>query len=186
MQNPPSQVDDFIPHLPRAGQALAGVLASMWVALNPAMQALWIMMFFNFGTGMIAAVIQNRFHGRIAWHGLMRKGLTMWIVLMVKYVAHLGGTNTDVSSGIAMMFVIYEFSSGVQNCGRAGVPLPPPLVTFMAKLRQMLGNDSQASDNTPGKSSQVVTLPTPPPGSSVSLETQAEVVVIPPAKHGEA
>jgi phage-related holin len=122
----------------------AGVIG-WWAGLDPVMQALLVLMSFDYVSGLFLAVKQRSFCFRRLYMGLFTKSLIYLIVqgtAFVSYSVHGGATvpipgtelSIPASSVVAAWFCVSEFASLVRNAQNYGVSLPP----ILAKLAEAL------------------------------------------------
>jgi toxin secretion/phage lysis holin len=119
---------------------------SVWASAPAAIQALMVLMFLDWFTGVINAKIAGTFCARIGLEGLWRKVLTLILVVAANRLIAPLHLPIDFASTIALAFDFNEFSSFVQNCAMAGVPIPPALLDVLMRARKLTGRSLSASD----------------------------------------
>lgn len=114
-----------------------------------AMTTLIIFMGLDYLTGLIvAAVFHNssksesgRLESRVGWKGLIRKGVTLAIVLVAYRLDLLIGT-TYIKDAVIIAFCANELISLIENAGLMGVPIPEPITKAIEVLKRK-GSDTE-------------------------------------------
>ena len=122
-----------------AGGAIANITGD-W---DGAMTTLLIFMALDYITGLVVAAVfgnSNKSEGgglesRAGWKGLIRKGVTLMIVLAAYRLDLLIGTNY-IKSAVIIAFCANEVISLVENAGLMGVPVPEVIVRAIEILKQ--------------------------------------------------
>ena len=114
-----------------------------------AMTTLIIFMGLDYLTGLIvAAVFHNssksesgRLESRVGWKGLIRKGVTLAIVLVAYRLDLLIGT-TYIKDAVIIAFCANELISLIENAGLMGVPIPA-VITKAIEVLKGKGSDAE-------------------------------------------
>lgn len=122
---------------------IGGAIASAFGGWSAGLTTLLIVMAIDYLSGLIVAGVFHKspksesgaLESRAGWKGLVRKGMTLLIVLI--------GCRLDILLGImyirdAMIiaFIINELLSITENAGLMGVPIPDTLKDAIELLRQ--------------------------------------------------
>lgn len=122
---------------------IGGAIASAFGGWSAGLTTLLIVMAIDYLSGLIVAGVFHKspksesgaLESRAGWKGLVRKGMTLLIVLI--------GCRLDILLGImyirdAMIiaFIINELLSIIENAGLMGVPIPKALENAIELLRQ--------------------------------------------------
>ncbi len=126
----------------------AGVLgsgfASVFGGWDAAIVTLVVFMAMDYVTGMLVAGVFKRspktegggLESRAGWKGLIRKGVTLLIVVVAARLDLLVGDQSFIRDGVVIAFLVNEVLSIVENAGLMGVPIPPVLVKAIEVLKQ--------------------------------------------------
>lgn len=122
---------------------IGGAIASAFGGWSAGLTTLLIFMAIDYLSGLIVAGVFHRspkseggaLESRAGWKGLVRKGMTLLIVLI--------GCRLDIMLGIMYIrdaliiaFIINELLSIIENAGLMGVPIPKALENAIELLRQ--------------------------------------------------
>ena len=120
------------------------MLLSLWVAVPAAMQALMVLMVLDYTTGLLLAVVKKRVNSREGLYGLIRKTLTLLLVVTAHYLVQSLHLPFDFSATVASAFALNEIISITENCAEAGVPIPSTLLDVLLRARRITGRGEQA------------------------------------------
>lgn len=132
----------------------AGVLGSGFASLfggwDAAIVTLLIFMAIDYVTGLMVAGIFKRspktdgggLESRAGWKGLIRKGVTLLIVLVAARLDLLAGDQSFIRDAVVIAFVVNETLSIIENAGLMGVPVPEVLVRAIEVLKKR-GEDDE-------------------------------------------
>lgn len=137
---------DFIPKL-SGGEAVAGVIlaaiAQAFGGWTQGMTFLVIAMAIDYASGLIVAAVfhaskkteTGRLESRAGWKGLIRKGMTLAIVLVA---AQLDITlkTTFIRDAIVIGFIANEVISIIENAGLMGIPITPAITNMIDLLKK--------------------------------------------------
>lgn len=122
---------------------IGGAIASAFGGWSAGLTTLLIFMAIDYISGLVVAGVFHRspksaggaLESRAGWKGLVRKGMTLLIVLI--------GCRLDIMLGIMYIrdaliiaFIINELLSIIENAGLMGVPIPKALENAIELLRQ--------------------------------------------------
>ncbi|MBO4853946.1 MAG: phage holin family protein [Oscillospiraceae bacterium] len=121
------------------GSAIAGAFGG-WTA---GLTTLAIFMAIDYVTGLLVAGVFHTsektetggLESRAGWKGLIRKGVTLLMVLIACRVDVLLGVNY-IRDGVVIAFCVNEAISIVENAGLMGVPVPKILSGAIELLRK--------------------------------------------------
>jgi len=132
------------------GAAGAGV-AAVFGGWSSGLTTLLIFMAVDYATGLTVAgvfhVSQKSADGclesKAGWKGLIRKGVTLLIVLVACRLDLLLGTDY-IRDAAVIAFCTNEALSITENAGLMGVPLPRVIVNAIALLRKNSGEEEDS------------------------------------------
>lgn len=122
---------------------IGGAIASAFGGWSAGLTTLLIFMAIDYISGLVVAGVFHRspkseggaLESRAGWKGLVRKGMTLLIVLI--------GCRLDIMLGIMYIrdaliiaFIINELLSITENAGLMGVPIPDTLKDAIELLKQ--------------------------------------------------
>lgn len=119
-----------------AAKWTVAVVASLWLTIPITVQTLVILMGFDFGTGIILAALSGKLSARTGSAGLLKKMLILILIAAAHYIIKPLGVGFDIGGIAASAFCITEMASIMENCDKAGVPIPKILVDTIAKARR--------------------------------------------------
>lgn len=121
---------------------IGGAIASAFGGWSAGLTTLLIFMAIDYISGLVVAGVFHRspkseggaLESRAGWKGLVRKGMTLLIVLI--------GCRLDIMLGIMYIrdaliiaFIINELLSSIENAGLMGVPIPDALKNAIELLK---------------------------------------------------
>lgn len=130
--------------LPATLKWMVAAVASLWITVPVAVQALVVLMGADYLTGISCALIQGNWNAREGFRGLARKILTLLLVAMAWYMAKAMHLGFDLGSTVAMAFSVNEAISITENCARAGVPIPDTLLVVVVRAKKLVGRSKTA------------------------------------------
>ena len=121
------------------GAAIAAVFGGWSAGLT----TLIIFMAVDYATGLIVAGVFHRspksdggaLESRAGWKGLVRKGMTLLIVLIACRLDVMLGVNY-IRDAVVIAFVVNETLSIIENAGLMGVPIPAAITKAIEMLRE--------------------------------------------------
>ena len=122
---------------------LGGLLSAAFGGWDAALSTLMLFMGADYVTGMLVAGVFHRspktpggaLESRAGWKGLVRKGVTLVVVLAACRLDRLLGADF-IRDGTVTAFVVNETVSILENAGLMGVPIPPALTRAIEVLRR--------------------------------------------------
>lgn len=120
------------------GAAIAGGFGGWSAGLT----TLLIFMAIDYATGLVVAGVfhaspkseTGALESRAGWKGLVRKGMTLLIVLIACRLDVMLGVNY-IRDAVVIAFVVNETLSIVENAGLMGVPIPAAITKAIEMLR---------------------------------------------------
>jgi len=149
-----------------AGIGIIGAfIASLYGGWTQGMTTLLMFMAIDYIMGLLVAGIwhkskkteDGRLESRAGWKGLVRKGVTMLIVLVAARLDMTIGT-TVIRDAAVIGFIANEGISIIENAGLMGVPLPAVIVNALEVLKHQAENTK-----VPGTQETVSVDPEDPP-----------------------
>jgi len=125
--------------------------------LYPLLGVLLLLIVLDIVTGTIAGAINGRLASVISYQGLLKKGIVVLAVVTAKVLEFVIPQAPLMALG-CLGFIAYELKSIVENCGKAGMPLPPRLKRAFEQF--------QESEELKAKSPTVVTVNVDTPSES--------------------
>lgn len=121
---------------------IGGFIAQLFGGWTAAMTTLVIFMGFDYITGLIVAGVfhksgkseSGRLESLAGFKGLLRKGVTLAIVLVAYRLDLLIGT-TYIKDAVIIAFCANEVISLIENAGLMGVPVPDTITKAIEVLK---------------------------------------------------
>ena len=144
---------------------IGAFIASLYGGWTDGMTTLLMFMAIDYIMGLLVAGIwhkskkteDGRLESRAGWKGLVRKGVTMLIVLVAARLDMTIGT-TMIRDTAVIGFIANEGISIIENAGLMGVPLPKVITNALEVLRKESENAK-----VPGTQESVLVDPEDPP-----------------------
>ena len=122
---------------------LGSGIATLFGGWDTALVTLIWFMGIDYVTGLLVAGVFKRspktegggLESRAGWKGLVRKGVTLLIVLVATRLDLLIGKGSFIRDAVVIAFVVNETMSILENIGLMGVPIPPVLVRAIEVLK---------------------------------------------------
>ena len=122
---------------------IGAAIASLYGGWSSGMTTLVILMIIDYVTGLLTAAVfgkskkteDGKLESRAGWKGLVRKCVTLLMVLVAVRIDMLIGTNF-VRDASVIGFSANELLSIVENAGLMGVPLPSVIVSAVEVLQK--------------------------------------------------
>ena len=149
-----NKITEFL-NVPSTTEISIGVIlaaiATAFGGWTEGMTALAICMIIDYITGLIVAGIfhnsqktdTGRLESNAGWKGLIRKGVTMLIVLVAAYVDRVIGT-TFIRDAVVIGFLVNEVISIIENAGLMGIPVPKAVTNMIELLKKR--SDEEADE----------------------------------------
>lgn len=96
-----------------------------------------LLMFIDYATGLIAAIIQQKLNSHIGFNGILRKSTILFVLIVAVLLDRLINQSTWVFRTVVAYFYIgNEGISILENCGKCGLPLPKRLMKALEQLKK--------------------------------------------------
>lgn len=138
--------------------AAAGILgsgiASLFGGWDTALVTLVWFMGIDYVTGMLVAGVFHKspktpgggLESRAGWKGLIRKGVTLLVVLVAARLDLLIGDRSFIRDAVVIAFVVNETMSIVENLGLMGIPVPGVIMKAIEVLKEKSGEEDGPND----------------------------------------
>lgn len=138
--------------------AAAGILgsgiASLFGGWDTALVTLVWFMAIDYITGMLVAGVFHKspktpgggLESRAGWKGLIRKGVTLLVVLVATRLDLLLGDNSFIRDAVVIAFIVNETMSIIENLGLMGIPVPKVLTRAIEVLKEQSGEEDEPHD----------------------------------------
>lgn len=122
------------------GSSVVGYMFGGW---DTAIQTLLIFMAIDFISALILAGVFHKssktesgaLESKTCWKGLMRKGMTLLIVMVATRLDMATGQNF-IRDAVCIAFIVNEAISIIENAGLMGVPIPDILMNAIDLLKR--------------------------------------------------
>ena len=129
---------------------MGAFIANMLGGWDTALQTLCIFMVVDYITGLIVAGVFHKsgktstgaLQSNACWKGLLKKGMTLLIILVAEQLDLVTGT-TFVRDGAIIAYTVNECLSIIENAGLMGIPIPNVLVEAMELLKKKNESDAK-------------------------------------------
>lgn len=121
---------------------LGAAIAAVFGGWSAGLTTLIIFMAVDYATGLIVAGVFHRspksdggaLESRAGWKGLVRKGVTLLIVLIACRLDIMLGV-TYIRDAVVIAFIVNEAISILENAGLMGVPIPAAITKAIELLK---------------------------------------------------
>lgn len=129
---------------------IGGIISELFGGWDAAMMTLVIFMALDYISGLIVAGMFQKsdktpsggLDSTACWQGLLKKGMTLVIVLVAVRLDLVLGTSF-VRDAVVIAYIVNETISIIENAGNMGLPVPEAL---MNAIDQLQGKDSRKED----------------------------------------
>lgn len=123
---------------------IGAFIAQLYGGWTLGMSALVITMCIDYITGLIVAGVfhkskkseDGRLESHEGWKGLVKKGVTMLLILVAVEIDKVLGIGTFTRDAIVIGFFANECVSVVENAGLMGLPLPSVIIEAIEVLKK--------------------------------------------------
>lgn len=137
----------------------------------PFVGTLVLLMGIDIATGVGAAIVKKAISSSVGTNGMVRKVMLLMMIGMCAAIEPYSN-GLPLSKLAAMAFIYVECTSIIENCARAGLPVPQVITDTLAKLKQAdkgAGAHPGPTQNININKADVVDIhPEKPPESSTS------------------
>ncbi len=135
---------------------IGGLIAQAFGGWSASMTTLIIFMAIDYITGLIVAGVFHKspktnsgtLESKAGWKGLIRKGITLLIVLVACRLDIALGI-TFIRDAVVIAFIVNEALSIVENAGLMGIKIPKAILNGIDVLKQKSDEESK-EDNSNG------------------------------------
>lgn len=125
-----------------AAGAVGALISAAFGGWTDSMTALIIMMAIDYATGLIVAGIfhrsrkteDGRLESKVGWRGLVKKGITLAVVLVACQLDKVLGTSF-IRDTVVIALITNEVISITENAGLMGIPMPRIIVNAIEVLK---------------------------------------------------
>lgn len=129
---------------------IGGAVTNIMGGWNGAMTTLLIFMALDYITGLVVAAVFHKssksesgsLESHAGWKGLIKKGVTLMIVIAAYRLDLLIGTDY-IKSAVIIAFCANELISLIENAGLMGVPIPEVITRAIEVLKQKGNGDEE-------------------------------------------
>ncbi len=122
---------------------IIATVASLWLAVPVTVQVLLILMGLDILSGFILAAIQKGLDSHAGFVGVLKKVLVLILIGAAHVVMKPMNFGFDVAAVVATAYCLNEAISIVENCARAGLPIPAPLVDALLQAKYITGRQKR-------------------------------------------
>lgn len=131
---------------------IGGFISTAFGGWNSAITTLVIFMGVDYVTGLITAGIfhksnkteSGKLESRAGWKGLLRKGITLLIVLVACRL-DIALNTTFIKDATVIAFICNEAISIIENAGLMGIPIPKVITRAIEVLKERNDKNEQSS-----------------------------------------
>ena len=132
----------------------ASALSALFGGFDMALATLMIFMGVDYITGLIVAGVFHKsgksktgsLESRAGWKGILRKGVTLLIVLVAARLDIIF-KSSFIRDGVIIAYIANEALSIVENAGLMGIPMPQPIKNAIEALKNKAGDKDDKSAN---------------------------------------
>lgn len=122
---------------------IGGAISTAFGGWNHLLTTLLVVMIVDFVTGLAVAGIFKKsrktangaLESNVGWKGLVKKGITLLIVLIAHRLDIALGT-TIIRDSVVIAFIVNEVISITENAGLMGVPIPKAITKAIDVLKE--------------------------------------------------
>jgi toxin secretion/phage lysis holin len=101
----------------------------------PLLGVLVVLIIIDVFTGILASVIAKNISSVASYRGMLKKGVMLLVVVTARVMEIVVPQAPLMSLG-CLGFIAVELASIIENCGKAGMPLPPKLKEAFEKFKE--------------------------------------------------
>lgn len=133
---------------------VGGVIATALGGWDVGLQTLVIFMCIDYLMGLVVAGVFHQskrtedgtLESRAGWKGLVRKGVTLLIVLVAVQLDKVIGSSF-IRDSVVIGFIANESISIIENAGLMGIPIPDVIRNAIEVLKKEASDDHKDSNN---------------------------------------
>ncbi len=123
--------------LPAAFKWGAAFVVADWVHVPGLMRALIICMLIDYGTGVVSAFVRKELSSWAGLRGLAKKVLILTVLLTAHILEKTSGIELNFEQIGALAYLVNEIVSIIENCAKAGIPIPSQLVEALLSFKRL-------------------------------------------------
>lgn len=128
-------MDKVIKYLKYAIAIVGGVLTGLLGGWDMMLQVLVFIVILDYATGLAAAWVEKTLNSEIGARGILKKVLLFVVVILAYQLDRAIGQ--EVFRSLAIWFYLAnEGLSIIENCARAGLPIPASIRTALEQLKK--------------------------------------------------
>lgn len=124
--------------------AVVGFLYGGWSIL---LQVILVMTIADYITGLAASSVEGKLSSKVGFRGIIKKVLIFIIVAVAHTIDQVIGQGDMVMDAACFFYISNELLSIIENCGRAGLPVPEALKKAVLVLKSKDGDPSDNGNN---------------------------------------
>lgn len=94
------------------------------------------MVVMDYATGWAAAFVRQELSSEVGMRGLVKKAVILILPMAVATAESASGWRVNAAHAIAIGLITNELISIVENCQRAGAPIPPQIVQALLSVQK--------------------------------------------------
>lgn len=114
---------------------VGGILAQLFGGFDVLLKVLLVMIVLDYITGIIKGIYNKRLSSEIGWKGLLKKIITLIIVVMANVLQIAIGDTIPLREVVIMFYIANEGISLLENAADV-IPLPEQLKNTLLQLRR--------------------------------------------------
>ncbi len=119
---------------------MCAAVAAWWIHDVPlALHTLAVLMLIDYGTGLVAALMEGKISSSVGWRGLVKKTAIIGFLMLGHWVEKQIGHEIGAEMFGAFGYGVNEGVSIIENFARLGVPLPDRAIDMLAAIRKLWG-----------------------------------------------
>jgi len=128
-------MDKVVKYLKYAIAIVGGVLTGLLGGWDMMLQVLVFIVILDYATGLAAAWVEKTLNSEIGARGILKKVLLFVVVILAYQLDRAIGQ--EVFRSLAIWFYLAnEGLSIIENCARAGLPIPASIRTALEQLKK--------------------------------------------------
>lgn len=124
-----------IMYLKMGFSVLATVFVYMIGGIDEAVKSLFLLMLFDYITGVFAAIKNKELSSKIGFEGIFKKVIYIFLVGMSVIVDRLTTNDGTLRNMIIYFFIANDGISILENCAKMGIPFPNKIKEMLLQLK---------------------------------------------------
>lgn len=130
----------------QAGKYVTVATLGVSLSIPTAVMTLVAFVLADFITGLLAAFVLRRVDSGTALRGFVTKCMLVGLVLVMHAAEQTLGKEIGVETWLSGYFIVIEVISIVENCSRAGVPVPKKLMDVLLQVQKLYPRPMSAAE----------------------------------------